>query len=148
MFSKCWIRSTRSWKQGSHSKVVEAPCPGIPPQAKPIVTERKTTLGELIPSVLALSALFYFSVSGDADAMGAFDDSQDIFGGAGNADDYIYSTKDLAVDLASPLVAYKVVSSVLKQEVPDWLNYIIYAFVAVAIWVCVADVTDLDAYLS
>ena len=59
-----------------------------------------------------------------------------------------YSTKDLAVDLASPLVAYKVVSWALNQEVPRWLDAIILAFTLAAVYVCIFDVDALDGRLQ
>jgi hypothetical protein len=61
---------------------------------------------------------------------------------------FFYSTKDLAVDLASPLVAYKVVSWALNQEVPRWLDAIILAFTLAAVYVCIFDVDALDGRLQ
>lgn len=65
----------------------------------------------------------------------------------GDAAEYDYGTKDLAVDLASPLVAYKLVSWALNQEVPVWLDAIILAFTLAAIYVCLFDVNTLDDVL-
>ena len=59
-----------------------------------------------------------------------------------------YATADLAVDLASPLAAYWVVTKALRQEIPTWLNAIIFLAVLGAVWVCVTGNTSLDAYLS
>lgn len=70
------------------------------------------------------------------------------FVGGSSEDMYIYTTKDLAVDLASPLVAYKVVTLALKQENPKWLDAIILMFTLGAAWVVVTDVTVFDAYLA
>ena len=70
------------------------------------------------------------------------------FGDEGEAEEYDYQTKDLAVDLASPLVAYKVVSWALNQEVPVWLDAITLAFTLAAIYVVFFDVTDLDDVLQ
>ena len=69
------------------------------------------------------------------------------FGAPGDAAEYDYGTKDLAVDLASPLVAYKLVSWALNQEVPVWLDAIILAFTLAAIYVCLFDVNTLDDVL-
>jgi hypothetical protein len=59
-----------------------------------------------------------------------------------------YATADLAVDLASPLAAYWVVTKALRQEIPTWLNAIIFLAVLGAVWVCVSGNSSLDAYLS
>jgi hypothetical protein len=69
------------------------------------------------------------------------------FGAKGDEAEYDYGTKDLAVDLASPLVAYKLVSWALNQEVPVWLDAIILAFVLAAAYVCIFDVDALDDVL-
>ena len=69
------------------------------------------------------------------------------FGAKGDEAEYDYGTKDLAVDLASPLVAYKLVSWALNQEVPVWLDAIILAFVLAAAYVCIFDVDPLDGVL-
>jgi hypothetical protein len=62
-------------------------------------------------------------------------------GAAEDVMDYDYGTKDLAVDLASPLVAYKVVSWALNQEVPVWLDAIILIFVVGGVLVRLSAVT-------
>ena len=51
------------------------------------------------------------------------------------------------VDLASPLVAYRVVTTALNQEVPRWLDAIIIAAVLGAAFVLATDNTSLDAFL-
>lgn len=70
------------------------------------------------------------------------------FGYEDRSDDYDYTTKDLAVDLASPLVAYKVVSWALNQEVPRWLDAITLAFTLAAVYAVLFDVTALDDRLQ
>ena len=70
------------------------------------------------------------------------------FGYEDRSDDYDYTTKDLAVDLASPLVAYKVVSWALNQEVPRWLDAITLAFTLAAVYAVLFDVTALDGRLQ
>ena len=65
----------------------------------------------------------------------------------GDATEYDYKTKDLAVDLASPLVAYRLVTWALNQEIPVWLDAIIIAFTLAAVYVCVNDVDALDDVL-
>lgn len=62
-------------------------------------------------------------------------------------DDYAYGTRDLAVDLASPLVAYGLVTRALRQEIPVWLDAITLVFVCGAAWVVFTGDTSLDAYL-
>ena len=63
-------------------------------------------------------------------------------------DDYVYTTKDLAVDLASPLVAYRVVSTALRQEVPAWLDAIILIAALGAAYVVFTGIDVLDPYLA
>ena len=65
----------------------------------------------------------------------------------GGDDNYIYTTRDVAVDLASPLVAYRIVSFAFNQEVPLWLDAIIAAFTLGAAYVVFAGVDTLDKYL-
>jgi hypothetical protein len=60
---------------------------------------------------------------------------------------YIYTTRDVAVDLASPLVAYKVASFLFNQEVPVWLDVIIYAAALGAAFVVATGADGLDKYL-
>jgi len=69
------------------------------------------------------------------------------FGADGDAAEYDYKTKDLAVDLASPLVAYKLVTWALNQEIPVWLDAIIVFFALAALYVCLFDVNALDDVL-
>lgn len=49
-----------------------------------------------------------------------------VGGGGGGVDEslYVYTTKDLAVDLVSPLVAFKVACAVFNQTTPRWLDAI------------------------
>jgi hypothetical protein len=77
-----------------------------------------------------------FVVGGGADAPGAQ-----------APDDYVYTTRDVAVDLASPLVAYKVASFLFQQEVPKWLDAIIYASALGALYVVFSGSDALDKYL-
>ena len=61
------------------------------------------------------------------------------------SDEYAYRTPDFAVDLASPLVAYRLVTTALRQEVPAWLDAII-AFAALgAAYVVFTDDHSLDS---
>ena len=53
----------------------------------------------------------------------------------------------VAVDLASPLVAYRVVTTALKQEVPAWLDAVIAVAVLGAVFVLVTDNKSLDGVL-
>ena len=78
------------------------------------------------------------------------DDSLFLAEGVNQATDaYVYTTRDLAVDLASPLVAYKVVSTaLLKQELPSWLDAIILLSAVGAAWVVVTGFDGIDAYLQ
>ena len=61
------------------------------------------------------------------------------------SDEYVYRTPDFAVDLASPLVAYRLVTTALGQKVPAWLDAII-AFAALgAAYVVFTDDHSLDS---
>ena len=66
---------------------------------------------------------------------------------ASGDDTYVYTTRDVAVDLASPLVAYRVASLAFNQEVPAWLDAIIAAAALGAAYVVFAGVDTLDKYL-
>ena len=113
-------------------------------------TRPRRTYGALLASLACAAPVLF--LAGDAMAAGWYNDVGVGGGGGGGggafvggggggfgvgagdpsaaADDlYDYGTKDLAVDLASPLVAYKVVSWALNQEVPVWLDAIILLFV-------------------
>ena len=69
--------------------------------------------------------------------------------GSAGDDFYEYTTRDLALDLVSPLVAYKVVSSLIfKQELPVWLDGIIYVTAIAAAVVVATNSTALDTYLQ
>jgi len=63
-------------------------------------------------------------------------------------EDYAYQTADLAVDLASPLVAYRLVTTALRQEVPLWLDAIIASAALGALWVVVTGNHALDSVLQ
>jgi len=52
------------------------------------------------------------------------------------------------VDLASPLLAYKVASLLFNQEVPVWLDVIIGSAALAALYVVLSGDTSLDAYLQ
>ena len=53
-----------------------------------------------------------------------------------------------SVDLASPLLAYKVASLLFNQEVPVWLDVIIGSAALAALYVVISGDTSLDAYLQ
>ena len=121
-------------------------------------TPPRRTVGDVLSSVARLAPAFAFAhahLAGDAHAAGWYNDVDasfvggggEGFGAPGDAAEYDYGTKDLAVDLASPLVAYKLVSWALNQEVPVWLDAIILAFTLAAIYVCLFDVNTLDDVL-
>lgn len=63
------------------------------------------------------------------------------------SEDYVYQTPDLAVDLASPLVAYRLVTTALRQEVPAWLDAIIFLAALGAAYVVFTDNHALDSVL-
>ena len=69
-------------------------------------------------------------------------------GGFAREETYEYETRDLAVDLASPLAAYWVVTKALNQEIPTWLNAIVLLAVVGAGWVVFTGNSSLDAYLQ
>lgn len=116
-------------------------------------------MGDVLSGVARLApafALAHAHLAGEAHAAGWYNDVDSSsfvggggegFGAAGDAAEYDYGTKDLAVDLASPLVAYKLVSWALNQEVPVWLDAIILAFTLAAVYVCLFDVDALDDVL-
>jgi len=62
--------------------------------------------------------------------------------------EYVYRTRDLAVDVVSPLVAYKVVTLALGQENPKWLDAIILVATLGAAYVVFAGVDTFDKYLA
>jgi len=106
------------------------------------------------PAALIVLTALALTFAGDAFAAG-FGDSfvgggGDGFGPSGGFDDeeYIYTTKDLAVDVASPLVAYKLVTAALKQDTPKWLDAIILLATLGAAFVVFTGVDTLDAYLK
>eukprot|EP00740_Mantoniella_antarctica_P021663 CAMPEP_0198681014 /NCGR_PEP_ID=MMETSP1468-20131203/5993_1 /TAXON_ID=1461545 /ORGANISM="Mantoniella sp, Strain CCMP1436" /LENGTH=230 /DNA_ID=CAMNT_0044422129 /DNA_START=64 /DNA_END=756 /DNA_ORIENTATION=+ len=123
--------------------------------AKP---RQRRTYGMLVASLVSAAPLLLFAGSAMAgwynDGGGPIEGSGggafvggDFGAEGGDAVEYDYGTKDLAVDLASPLVAYKVVSWALNQEVPVWLDAIILVFVIAAVYVCVFDINSLDDVL-
>jgi len=61
--------------------------------------------------------------------------------------EYIYTTKDLVLDLCSPIIAWRVVTLALNQECPAWLNALSIALVGVCIWAVFGDVNFADQYL-
>ena len=96
---------------------------------------------------LATLALAHADVAGAASfAVGGGDG----FAGAPSfaEEDYAYQTPDLAVDLASPLVAYRLVTTALRQEVPLWLDAIIVSAALGALWVVVTGNHSLDSVLQ
>ncbi len=117
------------------------------------------TLGQSLRTATRLVPAFAFLLHAHTDAAhaaGWYDDvpssgfvggGGEGFGAEGDAAEYDYGTKDLAVDLASPLVAYKLVTWALNQEIPIWLDAIIIAFTLAAVYVCLFDVDALDDVL-
>ncbi len=101
---------------------------------------------------LTTVALGAATLVGDATAAAAAASSFAVGGGDGfvgapdfASDEYVYRTPDFAVDLASPLVAYRLVTTALRQEVPAWLDAII-AFAALgAAYVVFTDDHSLDS---
>lgn len=81
-------------------------------------------------------------------SVGGFGAPPDSSLGGGDDDGYVYTTRDLAVDLASPLVAYRLVTFALNQAAPPWLDALVAASVAVAAAVVVTGSTALDGYLQ
>ena len=120
---------------------------------------RLRTLGQSLRTATRLVPAFAFLMHAHTDAAhaaGWYDDvpsggfvggGGEGFGAEGDAAEYDYKTKDLAVDLASPLVAYRLVTWALNQEIPVWLDAIIIAFTLAAVYVCVNDVDALDDVL-
>ena len=100
----------------------------------------------LIAPETAHAAGWYNDAPGSGDAF--VGGGGEGFGAKGDEAEYDYGTKDLAVDLASPLVAYKVVSWALNQEVPRWLDAITLAFTLAAVYAVLFDVTALDDRLQ
>jgi len=82
-------------------------------------------------------------------AAGIFDETSSFVGGGSTiVDEYVYTTKDLAFDLVSPLLAFILVNFLFQQTSPRWLNVIIYTLVGAAGLVIVLDLHTLDAYLK
>ena len=100
---------------------------------------------------LATVALGASTLVGDASAAsnGFAVGGGDGFVGAPDfaSEDYVYQTPDLAVDLASPLVAYRLVTTALRQEVPAWLDAIIFLAALGAAYVVFTDNHALDSVL-
>jgi hypothetical protein len=119
----------------------------------------RRTLGQSLGTATRLVPAFAFLLHAQTDAAHAAGWYNDVpsagfvggggegFAAEGDAAEYDYGTKDLAVDLASPLVAYKLVSWALNQEIPIWLDAIIIAFTLAAVYVCLFDVDALDDVL-
>ncbi len=102
---------------------------------------------------LTTVALGAATLVGDATAAAASSSASFVVGGGDGfvgapdfaSDEYAYRTPDFAVDLASPLVAYRLVTTALRQEVPAWLDAII-AFAALgAAYVVFTDDHSLDS---
>jgi hypothetical protein len=117
--------------------------PPPPPQLPPL---------RAFGAAALLAALAYSGVAHAADAGfavgglgGAGGDGAGF--AAGSDDDYVYTTRDVAVDLASPLVAYRVASLAFNQEVPLWLDAIIAVAALGAAYVVFTGVDSLDKYL-
>jgi len=108
-----------------------------PPSPAVAVASVAVALGSALAPCAALAAGFAVGGSGGVPEFGS-DETVEA----------AYATADLAVDLASPLAAYWVVTKALRQEIPTWLNAIIFLAVLGAVWVCVTGNTSLDAYLS
>ena len=118
------------------------------------------TLGQSLRTATKLVPAFAFLLHAQTDAAhaaGWYNDAPsggfvggggEGFAAEGDAAEYDYGTKDLAVDLASPLVAYKLVTWALNQEIPIWLDAIIIAFTLAALYVCLFDVDALDDVLA
>ena len=117
---------------------------------------RTTTIVSSSPRVVARTvalttvALGAATLVGDAAAAAA---SAFVVGGGDGfvgapdfaSDEYVYRTPDFAVDLASPLVAYRLVTTALGQKVPAWLDATI-AFAALgAAYVVFTDDHSLDS---
>ena len=117
---------------------------------------RTTTIVSSSPRVVARTvalttvALGAATLVGDATAAAA---SAFVVGGGDGfvgapdfaSDEYAYRTPDFAVDLASPLVAYRLVTTALGQKVPAWLDATI-AFAALgAAYVVFTDDHSLDS---
>ena len=117
---------------------------------------RTTTIVSSSPRVVARTvalttvALGAAALVGDATAASA---SSFVVGGGDGfvgapdfaSDEYVYRTPDFAVDLASPLVAYRLVTTALGQKVPAWLDATI-AFAALgAAYVVFTDDHSLDS---
>jgi hypothetical protein len=106
-------------------------------------------------TAVAMTALASFPDAANAvsDAVGGFVVGGGAASGAFGApdfasDEYAYRTPDLAVDLASPLVAYWCVTKALRQEIPAWLEGIIFIAALGATYVCVTDNHSLDSVLA
>jgi hypothetical protein len=86
------------------------------------------------------------AAGGDAHAADA---AAGFVGGASGAEaPYIYTTRDVAVDLVSPLLAYKVASFLFNQEVPLWLDALIGAATLAAAYFVLTGSDALDKYLA
>eukprot|EP00240_Pyramimonas_obovata_P014756 CAMPEP_0118932818 /NCGR_PEP_ID=MMETSP1169-20130426/10636_1 /TAXON_ID=36882 /ORGANISM="Pyramimonas obovata, Strain CCMP722" /LENGTH=199 /DNA_ID=CAMNT_0006875519 /DNA_START=119 /DNA_END=718 /DNA_ORIENTATION=- len=118
-------------------------------------TTHGTSVGDLVemaktPAVLLAVAALTFTVADTALAEGVFAGSDSFVGGGDGFgdDEYVYRTRDLAVDVVSPLVAYKVVTLALGQENPKWLDAIILVATLGAAYVVFAGVDTFDKYLA
>lgn len=122
-----------------------------PPTRRRALTRRTTTLIAISAFVVASSSFpeCAHAVSDAGFTIGGQGASSSSFVGAPDfaSDEYVYRTPDLAVDLASPLVAYWCVTKALKQEIPVWLEGIIFFAALGATYVCVTDNHSLDSIL-
>ena len=107
--------------------------------AKIRVVTRACALATLALAHADVAHASAFAVGGGGGGIGAPDFADE---------DYVYQTPDLAVDLASPLVAYRLVTTALGQEVPVWLDVIIVSAALGALWVVVTGDHSLDSVLS
>merc|ERR1711874_414981 len=96
--------------------------------------------------IFAAALLLFILSDGAAHADTAFPgvSASGGFGVSGPEEEYVYTTKDLALDLVSPLVAYKVVTLVLKEKLNPALDASIAIATVAAVWAVLSDATWLD----
>ena len=137
-----------------------------------VAKQRAQSAALVLCSVALVSAIAPEAVNAAASGFAVGGGGADS--GLAGDDLYIYTTRDLAVDLVSPLVAYKgafgpprhvlspradhcltgafllpVVSSLIfKQELPVWLDGIIYVTAIAAAVVVATNSSVLDTYLQ
>jgi hypothetical protein len=120
-----------------------------PPSPPPLASQARSdgAAATLACALVLTAAAFAAGDAHAADAAAGFAVGGFDSGGAGAEVPYVYTTRDVAVDLASPLVAYKVASLLFNQEVPVWLDAIIYAAALAAAYVVATGADGLDKYL-